>query len=236
MTTTTDREKSCRACGGEGYVHAGKCPYCDDRRKVTHAVLTKDVEAIGALAPEVGEAHAALRSALADKRRYEGKLLDSIVEMVRPALNAIASRVQIGEAFYSGEHNGETKTYSSAFKGAALAGPGVVREKDRDGGFTGAYTGRTLYLTAAGSWVELTYDGSFNQWQGSRCHWQATETRHADGAAVVAAGFDVEEIVRTLAQLLREQASGNASRRAARIRNEAERLDAVRILLDGGRS
>lgn len=193
--------------------------------------LAKDVEAIGALAPEVGEAHAALRSALADKRRHEGRLLDSLVEMARPALNAIASRVQIGEAFYSGEHNGETKSYSSAYKGAALAGPGVIREKDRDGGFTGGYTGRTLYLTAAGGWLELTYEGSFNAWKGSRCHWQATETWHHAGASVVAAGFDVEEIVRTLAQLLREQASGNASKRAERIRHEAERLDAVTILL-----
>jgi hypothetical protein len=91
--------------------------------------------------------------------------------------------------------------------------------------------GCTLYLTEHGSWVQVTYAGRFDAWKGAQCSWEASLTHHADGAAVIAAGFDVAEIVRTLAALLRQQSNGNAGLRARRIREEAERLDAIAILL-----
>jgi hypothetical protein len=197
----------------------------------TNDQITQDMTAIASLADTVGATHDELTAALAEKRKRAGLLLDTVrASMPTAAFRAIANRVQVGEEFYSGQHNGEVKTYA-AWRGAALAGPGVEREKDRDGGFTGTYTGCTLYLTEEGSWVEVTYAGRFDAWQGARCSWEATLTHHADGVAVLAAGFDVTEIVRTLAALLRQQSNGNAGLRARRIREEAERLDAVEILL-----
>lgn len=143
---------------------------------MSDTTLTTDdtIQKIAQQAPAVADEHAALEAAAAESDTAEAALLASVIEAVRPALRALASRVLVGEVTHgAGSHLCRTsKTYAS-WRGVLVAGDDEAEDDDSRQN-DGAYEGTGLYLDTEGILREVSWSGHWSRWQGS--------TRRAEGA------------------------------------------------------
>lgn len=191
---------------------------------------TNTLNEIKNLAPQAAQLRAALDTAADEERTAETALLERIVELVRPALKALATRPVIeerhtGHATMTARHH----TVRADFRGVCLSddNPGPLEDNGRDN--TGAYCGSDLFLLDDGTFAELEYEGTWSRWQGSTSEWTATVKRLTPKE--VAAEYDLDQIIPRLHKHLVAYVTGNASKRAAAMHERAERLAAIAKLL-----
>lgn len=193
---------------------------------------TPDLSALASLANTVAAQHSELVDAVAAERAANVALLDAVVERIRPALRALASRIKTGErTWWIGTTHTDTEcTWSSdrgLYVGAADVGPersNPGRDQNR-----GGYRGFDLFLTSDGRWLELAYTGGWSIWQGEETEWTAAET-YVD-TATVERDWGGTDVIPRIVAALQSHADGKAPERAKAARERAERIAAVARLI-----
>lgn len=188
-----------------------------------------NLEGMKDLVTSVAAEHAAAEAAKAAELAAEEKLLESVVEMVRPALRALSTRPRVS---YTCRYCDDQAYTSEAVTRAEWAGVWVAgtsgpdRDEPRDN--AGAFEGWDLFLRPDGSWVRLGYSGRWSRWQGSTTSWESEE-QDLD-LANVAKRYDVDEIVEALKQAL-TKASGTRAKVTKAAAERTSKLTAVVQLL-----
>ena len=172
----------------------------------------------------IASEHDELTRTTTQRQAAEARVLAGVVEAVRPALRAMASRIATSErtSGLATDRQRECKTHHDT-PGLRVDGDGLEEDCPRD--FTGSHEGSALYLLADGTFAVLTYSGSWSRWQGSTSWWEA-EVVPVTVDEVPANGWSTDEIVARIAKAL---ASHQGTRKAASARNvaRAEKLGAV---------
>jgi hypothetical protein len=188
------------------------------------------IEQIKAKADRVAAEHADVLAAKDAEEAAEAALLEKVVEAVRPALRALASRVKTAdrvEHFADVDRQRETETLAT-WRGLCLTGtPGPLRDNPRDN--RGSYEGSDLFLLVDGTFVELAYGGSWSRWQGSSWGWKTTERTMT--IAEVAHEYKLEPIVEALSEALDQHTQGGRPARAKAMRERAAKLAALVALI-----
>lgn len=170
----------------------------------------KPEEAIKGLAEEarrIGHQHADQASAWERTLEAKAELLQAIIDAVKPALQAICSRVVLKKETPGGERADVVATWT----GIRIAG--------------GLGDARALYLTVGGVLMEVDYIwGGGWEWQGK---WCPQTVRHT------ITEFDIEPMIESLTQALVAQAKGGAQKRTELLQVHAVQLQAVATLLRG---
>jgi hypothetical protein len=189
-----------------------------------------EIAKIAARIPQIVADHAAAVAAREELIAAETALLDRLIAIVKPAIQAIGDRPCISYATSGGKNNCNpwTEDERAAWRGVCTtdAKPGPARTKRGDDS-TGPYEGNDLFLCADGTWCELTYEGTWSIWEGATDSWKATATVLT--TATVAREYDVDAIVGRLCQVVIE--AGTREKSTAKARARAEQLRALIVLL-----
>lgn len=182
---------------------------------------------LGEQARVVGKQDDERRAAIRADRDSKAELLDAVVKALRPALRALATRVQLDiedvrRADRLGLLIGTKKT-----KASYAAGP-VIRPISGDPN-RGRYGGEDLFLMEDGSFFEVTYDGPWSKVAGEKSGWQGIGV--TIGTAEVVAGYDVANVLDEIQAALATQAAGGAARATERAWASAERIHAIALLV-----
>ena len=185
------------------------------------------VAKIQALAPTVGVEYDAQQAAISAERDAETAVLERAIELARPALRAISSRIQTGYRDNGGGRDGchhvEGKEWSKE-RGLVL-----VDDLDRGthgDGNSGWYGGDRLYLLADGSLARSKRKGSWSRWQGVGEEWEAPLTRVSVRSAMDE--YELADCLKVISEALQAQV-GKRDAKAPQAR--AERLAALVALL-----
>jgi len=182
------------------------------------------------LAPVVEAQHGALTEAIEEEATAEAALLARVVDLVRPALRALSSRLLASErVFWPDSVSTATEKSYHEERGVILAGTGPERDYPRAN--DGAIEGTDLVLLADGTFARLDWSGSWTRWQGRTSEETSTLTRLS--LADVVETWDVDEIAATLSERLEAQLAGRSGKTTASARERAERLRAVARLAGG---
>jgi hypothetical protein len=180
------------------------------------------------LAPVVEAQHGALVAAIDEEATAEAALLERVVELVRPALKALSSRLKAGERVWwpTSTETASEKTYHEEH-GILVDGTGPERDFPRAN--DGAISGQDLALLEDGTFAVLDWSGNWARWQGRSSEEHSTLTRLP--VADVLVGWDVETIARALVDRLERHAAGKAPTTTRTAADRAEKLRAVVALL-----
>lgn len=194
--------------------------------------MDQTVTTLDNLARRVATQHDAMAAAITDERHAAAEVLARAVEVARPALRAISSRVlQERRTFWPTSVETATEETYHDVRGLRLAGDGPERDHPRAN--DGAIEGEDLLLLDDGRFVRLTWSGSWTRWQG-RSSESRSELEILTLAEVVA-GWDLDEILAALAKALEAQLSGRAEKTTKAATERAEKLRAVAALLGGAK-
>lgn len=194
----------------------------------TQAILA----GLKAKAIEVGVASERRDKAFNELTSAEGELLAAVVEAVRPALRAISSRIPTsGGVQAMGDVNRQRDLPTTYWEIPGFCvdddRPGPQEDQVRDNG--GSYTGADIFLLVDGTFVRLQYEGRWSRWQGSTSEWNVRASTLT--ATEVANITDVDEAIERLSKALDRQLEGGTERRAAKASARAEKVRAIRSLL-----
>lgn len=193
--------------------------------------VENNVEQIKQVAPTVERIGAEFDQARAAQREAETFLLAGVVETVRPALRALSGRIRKSRSFIVDGVGGETVTYHEA-RGVYVSddAPGKPATKvARLDDTSGPYSGFDLVLLSDGTFAEQRYTGSWTRWVGQTDEWDSTLTPVTIDQVID--GWDVEEVIATIAARLTSYAEGKATARADQARERAAKLSAIVALL-----
>jgi methionine synthase II (cobalamin-independent) len=169
------------------------------------------IEKIADTARQVGKAHDRQAGAWTAAIEARAKLLDGVLEAVRPAIAAIVSRVP---------RSGAVRTVTDYFEWKGI---------QVDGDAAPGIDARQLVLNDQGTLVELVF-----AWEGKKAEWIArwcpVTSRHAVGE------YDLARVVRVLGAALVAQAGGKSAMTTAVMLTKAHRLEAIATLLQDGQS
>lgn len=194
--------------------------------------IPETLAALERLAPVVEAQHGALVAAIEEEATAEAALLARVVDIVRPALRALSSRLLASErVFWPDNVSTATEQSYHEERGVRLAGSGPERDHPRAN--DGAIEGLDLVLLEDGTFARLDWSGSWTRWQGRTSHEESALTRLT--LADVVAGWDVDDLSRVLVEKLEAQVNGRAPKTTAAAKDRAEKLRAVSALLGGGR-
>lgn len=185
--------------------------------------LEQDAAKLGELAAEQEEATAAAS-------RAEAELIKQIVELVKPALRALSSRVKVRErTWWPDSVSTATEEDFASWRGFRVSGDGP--ERDHPGANQGEIEGVDTFIKADGSLCRLRYSGDWTRWQGRAEEWTASEATITplDLAREVGA----EDIVKVLSEAVQRQlSSGGREKATARSRERAAVLGALSTMLE----
>jgi hypothetical protein len=182
-------------------------------------------------AAAVGKQAAALDVAGTDASLAKGELLAAVIDAIKPALRAICSKVAIGSTIT----DAGTTTEPASWRGLYLAGDGpcLVDRKTSPDGIRGRWGGDRLMLRADGHLVTLRYQGPWTNVRGEVSKWTA-EAIPTD--AVSATGrWNLDVMIGSISNAVMAQANGASPRRAAQLRESAERIRALVVLVQSWR-
>lgn len=188
------------------------------------------IETIATLAPQVASAHEAQSAAFDEQIAAEAALLSRVVELARPALRALANRIQIGDrTWWPTNVQTATEREFADVSGVIVRGqPLPTRDYPRAN--SGSYdTSEALYLLTDGTFVEKSWTGNWSRWQGAGDEAHAVLTPKT--AAEVVDEYDVDEIIAALAAKLQQQAAGNAGKTTEAAKARAAKMQAVVAIL-----
>ncbi len=180
--------------------------------------IAKIIEEVQTQAQTVATQSEAHQEAIAAERSAEAALLDRLIEVVRPALRALSSRI-LTRHDTTGGANGcnpvEIKEYH-ATRGLLVVDE-YRRNKDSSGN-SGSYSGYGVYLLADGTLARAKQSGTWSAWQGDwdRTSWELTPTTSGE----VMKRDTIDEIVVALAEALEKQSGLDGAAKAAVLRTE----------------
>lgn len=161
--------------------------------------------------------------------RADAQVLAVVIEMVKPALRAIASRIQATEETVWVNGNTQTETHRTWTKvsGVRVIGEGPVDYNRRDNdGRTG---GVDVFLATSGELIRVEYTGRWTRWQGSRSHWEAEwSTLPLDAYA---RNHSVTLFLTALRDALRQEVRGGRVSAAGARMERAAKVEALLALL-----
>jgi hypothetical protein len=164
-----------------------------------------------------------LEAAGRELRLERAVLLENVILALKPALPALCSSVGAAATWSPAG----TNVVPAAWRGLYLAGTGPERH-DRSS-HRGRYVGERLMLRQDGALVILVYDGPWSAVPGEVSSWR-TEERVVTGAEAAEA-YDIDVLIDALRRALEAQATGGSPRRAAQMRDKADRLRALQKLV-----
>ena len=200
--------------------------------------MTNQPRPLRAAAEKIAAEHADLEIAAADRRQAAAEVLERLLEAVRPACRALASRVAISCT----ESPAGTTTEPAAWRGLFLTGTGpklVGRTAVEQPGYAreawperGRHGGTRLLLRDDGKLVEMAYDGPWSNVPGEVSSWRASAAV-LEPIEAVARGYHLDAIAEAIGTALDAQAGGASRERAAELRAKAERLRALAQIVRG---
>jgi hypothetical protein len=140
--------------------------------------VTTDLTKLSNTITPLVAAHAASEAAKADELAAQISLVTRILEIARPAARALGTRPSICDQFVvSG--GGDSKEARAPWRGIVLSCKsrqiGPSRKKTSVDANDGDYEGEDVFLREDGKLVELSYKGSWSNWQGAHCAWHSVE-------------------------------------------------------------
>jgi hypothetical protein len=178
------------------------------------------------LAAMVADQDLSLRHAMNEVRDEGAAVLKTLVEGVREALPMICSSIAIAvDVPYEARHETPPKR-TAAWKAFRVAGDGPKAVSGRELGTIG---GSALYLREDGAFVRFDYRGHESARIHGRIAWEATVKTVT--LAEVAASYDVNEILGTVAEGLTQQLCGRKDEHTEALLTTAQRFRAVSLLL-----
>ncbi len=163
------------------------------------------------------------------ERQAAAELLALVVDIVRPSLRAIGSRVETSHCHWTAERR-DPDSERTSDRYVPLTGdlePYSRNQTENEG----VYHGRDIALREDGAIVRLRYEGSWSRWQGAANRWETSIREYSSAEEAVADGWlDVGTYVDTLAKALDSAAPGLKAR-AEKARKNAAKLRAVVELL-----
>ena len=204
-------------------------------RAVVERNLRTLSEAVPAIVSEAAESDVARARELA----ASADLLARVVDLVRPAIDALGTRpLLFHEVRWDGGSRVDDRPVSARWRGVRLAGAGPQSRTTQRSPDGGVYEGRDLLLVRlqdesegqppGAALVALRYAGA---WDDRLERWEATLLRYPSFRAALEDGWgDVAGMIEALAYQARRSVGGRekASRKAV---NRAERLEAIVRLL-----
>jgi hypothetical protein len=186
---------------------------------------------IGKLAPVVAQNAAALDAAAAAETAAEAAILQRAIEIARPALRALCSRLRAEHYTSSGQNGLHPTERSSWHEGSylCLTDAKFAPATESSDGNVGRYVGCDYGVSRDGSYVCVTYSGRWSRWQGAGD--TLVTTVESVTAEEMADASDVSEVLTRLADALRRSAEGGAPARAAKALARAAKLTAIAALV-----
>lgn len=179
-------------------------------------------------------AHEDSERARAEEHEAEVALVTEVLAIVRPAVRALGTRPFVSDAYIAGDN--QLERTRASWRGIALTTtkPGAERLKVRRDDNDGAYGGSDVFLREDGKIIELTYAGSWSNWQNARCSWESAEREISIDTFVAEwTSATPENLVEHLQEIV--AAAGDRGPKTAAARDRAGKLRAIVALL-GGRS
>ena len=188
------------------------------------------IESLAATASQVADLATAQQDAADAERRAEVELLDRAIDVVRPALRALASRIVVERTVSGIGTDRERSSYRVSEHRGLLVGGTAEPELDAPRDSRGKYEGSGLYLLADGTWLGVTYEGSWSKYQGEGRHWDGAEVAlSTDG--VLAHWTDADVVIAALRDALEAQLNSKRAERTLRALGRAAKLRALSELL-----
>jgi hypothetical protein len=193
------------------------------------STLESTVTQLAPIVAQVATEDAAHVEAITAEQAAEAALLARIVETVKPALRAMASRIFRTWRTTSGR-NGcnpvEEKDYFDE-RGVCLV-DAFTRVKDSTGN-RGTYGGSRLYLLTDGRLAEVDREGTWSQWQGEWDEESCTLT--VVDAATAQRHYHLSDIVEGLKAALDKQIAGKKPNATKAAQARAEKIAALARLV-----
>ncbi len=183
------------------------------------------VHEIETLAPQAGAIHGQMVAAIDAERSAEAQVLARAIDLARPALRSVCSRLLLGVStqWHDNAYTQDTNAYSKT-RTVRLAGDdGPSRDHPRD--TAGRYEGCSLHLCSDGILYEVTYVGHWSKWQGTGSAWQACLREVTPREAMD--DWELSDCLAVLRDALQSVVQGKAPERANAARARAERLAAL---------
>ena len=173
-----------------------------------------------------------LDRAIDEERTAEAAVLERVIEAIRPGLRALSGRIRtaVDRRHHAdvNYHGGTTEEEYDPRCGIRVAGSGP--EEDCPRANAGSYEGCDLYLLSDGSFLELTYEGSWSRWQGSSWGWTSVATILSPRE--VMDEYALDPIVQTISAAVSKAATSEGrAKRSAAAKERAEKLRALTTLL-----
>lgn len=179
-----------------------------------------------AVVTQVAEEKAADEAAALQVRAVEVMLLAVVVEKVKPALRALATRPRTAYTHWNSDRADEDT--HAQWAGLLVSGDGKPQcDGGRDDN-AGELSGQGLYLLADGTWRTLDYAGNWTRWDKA-CAQMTTKCDTWTLDEVVGA-FDVDEIVAAIAKALAAQVGKRVDGTKAKLAR-AEKLAALATMM-----
>ena len=177
----------------------------------------------------VAKDHEAFTAALATQNEAEAALLGRIIETVKPALRALASRIKKYDFSTSGRNGCNPVSRCEYFdeRGVMLVDD-FERGKDATGN-EGTYGGSRLYLLDNGTLAYVSREGTWSCWQGAADTYTATLAIVPTVRAVEM--YELTDMVEALNTKLEEQAKGSKGKRTKAATERAAKLAALASLV-----
>jgi hypothetical protein len=189
------------------------------------------INTITQLAPAVAAAHADFTDAQTQERAAEAALLQRVLELVKPALPALCSRM-VAKYRLSGigtASHAESTIYMKTERSLCVGGD----DRAVWGGYghvnAGNIYGRGRLLLQDGTFAILKYDGHWSNWQGAGAEYETTLVPFTLDRVV--RKWDVASVIERIAKALEAQHKGRLSQRSEDARGNAERLVALAKLI-----
>ncbi len=189
-----------------------------------------DLQRMSEMAVTIGAEHDDYEAAIAEDRDARMKLLAEVVEAVRPALRALGSRLKVREVAEASNENAMVVLHKEHAIGPLSRGlllsegpPGPSKMPPR--ALAGAYSGIEQYLTEAGEFASLAYEGRFSE---AGYSWEA-KLRVEHPSAIVADG-GLERAICAIGSALQRQLGARLDR-TREFSRLALRVEALTTLL-----
>ena len=192
-------------------------------------VTSETLATLATTAATVAKDHQAFTEALATQNQAEAALLKRIIDTVKPALRALASRIVKLDRSTSGQNGCNPVEQKEWFeeRGVCIV-DAFDREKDATGN-EGTFGGSRLFLLDDGRLAEVDRTGTWSQWQGAWSGYEATLTIVDVGTAQ--RHYHLTDMIEALNTKLAEQVKGEKAKRTKAAHARAEKLAAVASLV-----
>lgn len=179
-------------------------------------------------AAELAELAEEQDAAFLQETEANAALLEATVEVVKPALRALASRVQSAErTWWPDTSCPATEQEWYDWKALRVSGDGA--EELYPQANEGEIGGRDLFLDTNGRFVEVKYKGTWSRWQGASQGW--TSTYRFPAATEIAVEYFVTDILAAIDEAIAAQLKGKREKATAAALARAEKTRALVTLL-----